>query len=243
MPLPDHFRPPLYPTRHWESFHARWAGAIADALHRTLPPRYFAEIQVHLGSRVEADVAEFERSSPPSPADGGNGTGGGVAVGAWAPPVTTLSMPAVFPDQIEARVIDREDDARLVAVVELVSPAIKDRAVARQAFAAKSAEYLQRGVGLVMVDVVTGRLANLHDELVRLMGLAEPFLFPADTAIYAAAYRPVQRGDASLIDLWPTRLTVGQSLPVLPLWLRGGPAVPLDLEATYMDTRQRSRID
>ena len=33
MPLLDHFRPPLHPQRHWESFHANWAGAMADVLN------------------------------------------------------------------------------------------------------------------------------------------------------------------------------------------------------------------
>ena len=30
MPLLDHFHPPLYPRRSWESFHSRWANSIAD---------------------------------------------------------------------------------------------------------------------------------------------------------------------------------------------------------------------
>ena len=30
MPLLDHFHPPLSERRHWEAFHSRWAGAIAD---------------------------------------------------------------------------------------------------------------------------------------------------------------------------------------------------------------------
>ena len=29
MPLLDHFHAPLAPHRHWESFHANWAGAKA----------------------------------------------------------------------------------------------------------------------------------------------------------------------------------------------------------------------
>ena len=57
MPLFDHFRPPLQPLRKWESFHSRWANSIADALMLRLPaPRYFTEVQVHLGATVEADV-------------------------------------------------------------------------------------------------------------------------------------------------------------------------------------------
>jgi hypothetical protein len=50
MPLLDHFRPPLYPHRAWESFHSRWANSIADQLNEVLPRRYFAEVQIRLGS-------------------------------------------------------------------------------------------------------------------------------------------------------------------------------------------------
>src|SRR5262249_30080801 len=61
MPLLDHFHAPLSLTHHWESFHARWAAAIADALNlNLLPPEYLAEVQVHVGSRVEIDVATLE---------------------------------------------------------------------------------------------------------------------------------------------------------------------------------------
>ena len=56
----DHFHPPLSTVRHWESFHARWASAIADVLNDALlPTEYFAEVQVHVGSRVEVDVGTF----------------------------------------------------------------------------------------------------------------------------------------------------------------------------------------
>ena len=38
MQLLDHFHPPLSMVRHWESFHARWAAAIADVLNDELLP-------------------------------------------------------------------------------------------------------------------------------------------------------------------------------------------------------------
>ena len=66
VPLLDHFHAPLYPQRSWESFHSRWANSIADALQKTLPERYVAEVQMHLGSQVEADVAEFESAVQPT---------------------------------------------------------------------------------------------------------------------------------------------------------------------------------
>ena len=142
----------------WESFHAHWASSIAAQLNARFPKRFFAEVQTHLGSQVEADVVEFEsldESLDQSEKTPGNGAGGGVAVAVWAPPVATLTMPAVFPDDIEVHVRDELFDARVVAVVELVSPANKDRPEKRRAFAAKSAAYLQRGIGLITVDIVT----------------------------------------------------------------------------------------
>jgi hypothetical protein len=240
MPLLDHFHPPLFPHRSWESFHSRWANSIADALQRMLPSRYFAEVQIHLGSRVEADVAEFESTS--AAAEQGNGSAGGVAVQTWAPPVATVVMPAVFPDDLEVHVRDERDDARLVAVVALVSPRHKDRDDSRRAFAAKCAAYLQRGIGLVMLDIVTSRLANMHNEFVQLLGHAPALAMPADVSLYTVAYRPARRNDADLIDIWPVPLTLGGTLPVLPLALRGFRAVPLDLEATYTEARERSRV-
>jgi len=67
MPPLYHFHPPLYPTHRWESFHARWAVAIADALNETLSSRYFAETQMHLGSRVEAGPGSTLCRSLPVP--------------------------------------------------------------------------------------------------------------------------------------------------------------------------------
>lgn len=63
MPLLDHFHPPLFGTRHWEAFHARWAASITDALNEILPDDYFAEAQVHAGARIEVDVATFDSTS------------------------------------------------------------------------------------------------------------------------------------------------------------------------------------
>src|SRR5690242_3731551 len=107
MPLLDHFHAPLYPLRSWESIHSRWANSIADALQRLLPRRYFAEVQIHLGTSVEADVAEFER--PPSPEEqpaNGPAAQGGVATAlqTWAPPTPPFVAAALYPDDIEVQV-------------------------------------------------------------------------------------------------------------------------------------------
>jgi hypothetical protein len=240
VPLLDHSQPPLYPLHRWESFHNRWANAIADALDRALPRRFFAEVQTHLGTQVEADVAEFE--GPPNPEEAPNGVAGGVAVQVYAPPVATMFMPALYPDDFEVQVRDANDDARLVAVVELVSPRNKDRPAARRAFGVKCAAYLQRGIGVITVDTITTRQANMHNELVGVMELGDSFKMPVEESLAAVAYRPARHGEANEIDVWAVALTIGGTLPVLPLaLLRHGP-IPLDLEATYTEARQRARL-
>jgi hypothetical protein len=222
MPLLDHFHPPLRNRRHWEGFHGFWADAMADRLNECLPSEYFAEFQVRLGTRVEAETATLTE------------------IGAADAPFAV--MPAVFPDDFEVQVFSSVAGPVLVAAIELVSPGNKDRDETRRAFAAKCAAYLQRGIGLIVVDIVTARHANLHDDLMALLGHSDGFPFPAPTPLYATAYRPAHRAERNEIDLWREPLTLGQPLPTLPLAVHGLGCLPIDLEGTYMEARKRSRI-
>ncbi len=131
---------------------------------------------------------------------------------------------------------------RLVSAIELVSPRNKDRPAAARAFAIKCASYLVQGVGLVIVDPVTNRQANFHEEIRRLLDLGDAFRFPVASALYTASYRPVLRGDADQIDVWPNAMTLGQPLPTVPLPIKGYGVIPLDLEAAYTDAHQRLRL-
>jgi phenylacetate-coenzyme A ligase PaaK-like adenylate-forming protein len=72
--------------------------------------------------------------------------------------------------EYEVRVYDTERNQRLVAAVELVSPANKDRPEHRQTFVAKCAALLQNQVSVTIVDVVTVRAFNLYGELLDLIG-------------------------------------------------------------------------
>jgi hypothetical protein len=44
------------------------------------------------------------------------------------------------------------------------------------------------------------------------------------------------------VETWSVPLQLTGTMPVLPLALRGAGIVPLDLEATYAETRQRCRL-
>lgn len=238
MPLRDHFRPPLSRERHWEAFHAAWAGSIADALNRVLPPGYFAEELTHAGASAEIDVATFDSTAIAAPV---SGTGGVAVAPVWAPPAPLAVIPAVFSDDFEVRVFSGRGGPTLVAAVELVSPANKDRPETRRAFAAKCASYLHGGVSLIVIDVVTDRRATLHNDVLDLLAATAGRLVN-DPPLYAAAYRPVRREERTEVEVWAEPLAVGNALPTLPLWLDAVTALPVNADATYTDACTRRRI-
>jgi hypothetical protein len=242
MPLFDHFHPPLHPHHHWESFHSNWATRIADGIAAVLPPDFQVEEHTHAGPGFEIDVATYDVTPPPQ--DGGS-NGPALATRAaptYAPPAPDGALPAAFPDTFEVRVFSTTAGLTLVAVVELVSPGNKDRAEERRAFVAKCASYLAQGVSLIVMDVVTSRHANLHNDLMRLMEAAPDLDLPANVALCAVAYRPVRRGEREEIDLWRRPLAVGAPLPTLPLRLTGDLFIAVDFEAAYMEACRRRRL-
>jgi hypothetical protein len=125
--LLDHFRPPLSQRRHWDSFHEIWAAAAAGWLNAGhLPSGYYAEMQLHVGSRIEIDTPTFWEAgngTPGSSADGGRTAT--MTTPAWAPPVPGAVIEAVFPDELEVLDFQEEGGPTLVAVLELVRPAIR----------------------------------------------------------------------------------------------------------------------
>ena len=203
MPLLDHFHAPVKDQFPWDSFHATWATRIADALNdHWLTPEFIAAELTHAGSGVEIDVATFERASGRSSVTTNGAATATLVQTTWTPAAATQTMPAIFPDAFEVRVFATTGGLTLVAAIELISPGNKDRPEERRGFAAKCVSYLQKGVALIVMDVVTSRKANLHNETMRLMNSADEFLLPADVDLYAVAYRPVLREERVEIDLW-----------------------------------------
>jgi hypothetical protein len=200
-----------------------------------------------LGAAFEVDIAarEAREGGSAAPSDGGEG---GVATATWAPPRPTLDVSTEEPEQDEYAVFIREvtQEGRIVAAVEIVSPANKDRAEHRRSFVTKCAALLQQGVSVAVVDVVTSRHANLYGDLLAQVGQADPALTPDPPSLYAAACRwhPRDARDGSpwRLEAWAHPLAIGRPLPTLPLWLAEDLAVPLELESTYEETCRALRI-
>ena len=167
MPLLDHFNPPLSRTHPWRSFHGAWAAAMARLLNAgVLPDGYYAVPLVNRDGPVEIDVAALRETGVPD-------TAGGVAVvPVYAPPAPVFSATIEMPTADDAEVhvfADDGGDPRLAAAVELVSHRNKDRPQSSLTFAAKCVGYLQRGSGVVVVDTVTTRRADLNAAVLALL--------------------------------------------------------------------------
>lgn len=225
MPLHDHFRPPVNDRHSCDELHGMWPAVIVQHLYGVLPPGFTAAPKVHLGKAFEIDVSAYERDDPRgSPNPGGTAT--------WTAPAPTLTLETEMAeqDEYEVRIYDAEHGRRLVAAIEIVSPANKDRPEHRRAFAVKTAALLQQGVAVSIADLVTVRQFNLYADVLDLQGhAAPPYLYVATMRV-----RTPVSGRAKL-DTWFTPLEIGRPLPVLPLWLAEDAVVKLDLEPTYED--------
>jgi hypothetical protein len=229
MPLHDHFRGELAKRRGWTSFHTAWATYIAEDLNERLPPGYYAgpysryEIEIDVATWSEADNAV-------------NQPGAG-----WTPSAPQAVAPFIATtDEVEVRIFRNEGGPVLAGAVELVSPANKDRPETREAFVSKCRGYLDQGAGVLLVDIVTERKANLHRLL--LERVAPSASRGDDSDLYTAAYRPLRQDKETSLAIWYESMALGQSLPTMPLWLRGAVCVSMGLEQTYETTIRRQRI-
>lgn len=103
--------------------------------------------------------------------------------------------------------------------------------------------YLKHGIAVVIVDIVTARTANLHRELFETLGVkSRRAVWRSPTDLYAVAYRAVTVRKSPRVEAWPERLALGETLPVMPLWLSLDLCVPVRLEESYMATCQSLRI-
>jgi hypothetical protein len=197
-------------------------------------------LEISLGPTLEIDVATMELTAGP-----GQSGRDRVDTAVWSPPRPRFAARVDFAhlDSYEVKVFQDLGGAELRAAIELVSPANKDREGSRRTFAAKCAGYLQHGVRLVVVDVVTARSANLHRELSDVLELKGRVVgWETSTGLYAVSYGAVTVQNQPRIEVCPENLALGADLPTMPLWLALDLCLPLDLEASYTATCRSLRI-
>jgi hypothetical protein len=217
---------------------------MVQLLSRTLPPEFTAEPRVHLGSYFEVDVCAYEQEEQGPVAGTAPDEPGGVATATWAPPEPTLVLETDLGEQYEYEVLvyDQSRGRTLVAAVEIVSPANKDRPENRRAFIAKCAALLQKHVCVSIVDLVTTRQFNLYTDLLDFIGQRDTGFGTEPPPIYAATCRSRKVGQRPRLEIWAYPLVVGRPLPQLPIWLHEDLSVSLELEASYEETCRALRI-
>jgi hypothetical protein len=163
----------------------------------------------------------------------------------WAPPQSPVVVACDLADLdvFEIEVRRGERGLLLVAAIELVSPANKDRPAHRHSFISKVAACLQQNVSVVVIDVVTERRDSLHAELMDFLDLGELPVVEVPAGLSAIAYRAVINEEKPpSLEMWPAPLQTGTPLPTLPLWIARDVAVPLDLEVSYTAACESLRV-
>ena len=242
MPLRDHFRPPILNAASWEGLHGLLPALIVLQLSEILPEDFSAEPRVHLGNQFEIDVNAFERDRDSASAER-NGSWGTATATAVAPRPTMVREVEISEEYAyEVLIYDRSRGRQLVAALEIVSPANKDRPESRQAFVAKCAALLQNRICVSIVDLVTTRNFNLYGELLASIGESALAFTATSPATYAVTFRGYKVNKRTRLEEWAYPLVLGQPLPSLPIWLSDDLHVLLDLESAYEDTCKALRI-
>jgi hypothetical protein len=218
----------------FHAFHTRWISELMGTLNTgLLPPGYYA-LAEQVATRMQTDVLALQASTM-SPAPGSEG---GLAV-AEAPPHVRLSVrpdpqrtKPRRPTSLRRHVAIRHITGhRVVALIEVVSPANKDRKANVRELVEKVVRNLESGVHVLVLDLLPpGRhdSRGLHGAVWAYFDSA-PYEPPGDDPLTLASY--AWDGSDPRAYLEPT--AVGRPLIDMPLFLTAQRYVNVPLEATY----------
>jgi len=220
----------------FHAFHTAWIAEIQRVLNAgLLPEGYYALAEQHAGTYI-ADVLTLDVGRPQEvPPFSGRG---GTAV-ADAPPRVRhkLVAPSAAIERRRTLAIRHVSAHRLIALIEIVSPAKQDRQEHVVEFAAKAVAALDLGIHVLMVDLFPPGSADphgLHHEIwQRVQGSIEIYRLPADEPLTIAAYSA-----AAEITAYLEHFAVGASLPTMPLFLSGDRYVDVPIESSYTSAFQ-----
>jgi len=207
-------------------FHNAWNNELSNALNGgLLPPEYYALTEQHAGLRI-ADVltlhAPAPKESPPSEGD--------VAV-AEAPPRVRRHLSISTVDRRRTLTIRHVSRHDIVAILEIVSPANKDRPENVSKLAGKIEEMLFHGIHVVLIDLFP---PSGHDPL----GIAGDVCqrLQADESLDVPVEKPLTLSsfEAGIdIQAYFEHVAVNDALPDMPLYYRQGRYVNVPLETSY----------
>ena len=235
--------PYLEDKRWWSVFHTAFIVGLMERLNRSLPDQYVASSEQRLyieehrrAIRPDVSIIAVPRSDIHS---------GGLAV---ANPVDAemgtdemWEVEYLLPHVIERfiEIIVAGDESRVIAVIELLSPANKSvRSSGREEYLAKQDEVLSSDTHLVEIDLLRE-------------GLSTVAAFPGELLRHGhcdhlVCLTPGRSSDRRIQTVWPIQLR--KKLPRVRIPLGPGePPVPLDLQAVFDEVYEKTafvkRID
>ena len=222
----------------FHAFHMTWIGQIQSALNdRLLPKSYYALAEQHFGYGI-ADVLTLHTGDE-SDNSAGNGDGpynsgsSGVAVAEVSPKTkwhhTLKGTSRALQRSIAIRHVTGH---RLIALLEIVSPANKDRATHVADFAVKAADSVKHGIHVLLVDLILpGRFdpQGMHGEICQRFEDSDKADLPPDEPLTLAAFSAGEK-----IEVYVEHLKFGQPLIDMPLFLQPDRYVNVPLEETYL---------
>jgi hypothetical protein len=219
----------------FHAFHTAWIGEIQNALNEgLLPEGYYALAEQHLGSFVP-DILTLH--APPGPVDPirvERGEGGTAVID--APPQVRRRQtidPVAFTRQ-RTLAIRHISGHRVVALLEIVSPANKDRPEHVEQFVQKAVNALDAGIHLLIVDLFPPGphdAHGMHSIIRQKLDLSdEPYDLPSAEPLTLASYA-VGPG----VDMYLEHLAPGAPLPEMPLFLSCERYIGAPLESTYAE--------
>jgi Protein of unknown function (DUF4058) len=210
----------------WPDVHTRLMNIVAEQLTPLLAPKYLAELETQVViDRMEDDLQvvlpDVSVTRPEVSAEAPS------AVAVAPPAPVRIRVPLDLPTRLVSVYIRQRETARLVAVIELLSPVNKRRGKGREEYLEKRHTFLTSPVHLIEID-----LLRSHPRM--------PFDDPLPPTHYMVMV--CKAGERPHSSVWP--INVRQPLPTIPIpLLSPDPSVPLDLGQALRTAYERARYD
>ena len=213
----------------FHDLHSAWIIHLKETLNGGLLPKgYYAMAEQHAGMSI-ADILTLQvDESEPAPAR----DAGGVAV-ASPPPLSRKMVASPIDSYRLARrtvAIRHVSKHRVVALLEIVSPANKDRPSSVSDFVDKAVGAIHQGVHLLVIDLFPPGPSDpdgIHAAIWEHFN-AEVEGLAADKPLAVSAYAA-----SKLPEAWIEPVAVGDKLPNGPLLLEPRWHIEVPLEVTY----------
>ena len=209
----------------YHAFHHEWISEIHRAVLKRLPEDYYS-LPEQQAAGFGPDVLTLKFDDEDAKSVG--------TVATKVRPSTRMyqETPTEFYLRKKKAVVIRHVSGdRIVAMIEIVSPGNKNLAHGLRAFVQKARELLQQKVHLLIIDPFPASSRDPHGLHAAIFEEIQddPLELPADSPLSVFSYECDDR-----VRTYLEPLSVGDSLPEMPVFLYPGMYIDVPLEATYL---------